>query len=230
MRLHYLQHVSFEDAAAIADWAVGHGHHLSSTHLYNEQMLPSQDDFDWLIIMGGPMNIYQHDKYPWLPLEKYFIRKSIVSGKTILGVCLGAQLIADVLGNPVSSNKHKEIGWYPISLAEEGRQSPLFADWPDRFDAFHWHGDTFCIPLGSVHVASSAGCWNQAFVYGDRVVGLQFHLEYKTESIEKMLIHCSDELQKGPYIQDTAAIEAGLFKVEQTNGLMYSLLDSLASL
>lgn len=229
MRLNYLQHVPFEDAAEIATWALDRGHQITCTRLYAGEPLPAQDQLDWLIVMGGPMNIYEHDEYPWLVPEKECIRQSIENGKTILGVCLGAQLIADVLGGPVTQNLHKEIGWHSVSLSADGRKNPLFVGWPDRFEAFHWHGDTFEIPSQAVHIAASEGCPNQAFVYAERVVGLQFHIEYSDESIRAMLADCSDELQAGPYVQDVQAIQAGLPNLVRTKTLLFSLLDALVS-
>lgn len=227
MRLHYLQHVPFEDAAEIASWVHYRGHQMACTRLYGGEPLPAQDQFDWLIVLGGPMNVYEHDEHTWLRPEKECLRQSIAGGKTMLGVCLGAQLIADVLGGPVTRNSHKEIGWHPVSLTADAHKSPLFAGWPDRFEAFHWHGDTFGIPSEAIHVASSVGCRNQAFLYTDRVVGLQFHIEYSAESIQKMLTNCSDELRAGPYVQDSDAVEAGLASLARTKVLLYSLLDAL---
>lgn len=230
MHLHYLQHVPFEDAAEIATWARDRGHRITCTRLYAGEPLPVQDQFDCLIVLGGTMNIYEHDRYPWLVLEKDCIRQSIANGKTVLGVCLGGQLIADVLGGPVTRNAHKEIGWHPVSLRADARQNPLFAGWPDHFYAFHWHGDTFKIPSEAVHIAASEGCANQAFLYGERVVGLQFHLEYSAETIRSMLANCSDELQAGgPYVHDAQTIQASFPILARTKSLLYSLLDALAS-
>ncbi|MDY6836167.1 MAG: type 1 glutamine amidotransferase [Chloroflexota bacterium] len=230
MRLHYLQHVPFEDAAGIKDWAHDHGHPITCTQLYNGQELPTQDTFDALFVMGGPMNIYDHDEHPWLQKERDFLRQALSFGKAILGICLGAQLIADILGSLVSPNKYKEIGWHPVSLTKAARSNRLFINWPDCFEAFHWHGDTFQVPPGALHIATSEGCYNQAFVYGDRTVGLQFHLEYKIESLREMLLHCSNELQPGLYVQNAATIEAGFPLVGQTKTLLYSLLDTFQDL
>ncbi len=133
------------------------------------------------------MNVYEEAEYPWLAAEKAFIAAAIGAGKPVLGICLGAQLIAAVLGGTVSKGPQPEIGWYPVELTPAGRELPLFAGFPDRFTALHWHGDTFSIPPGATHVASSAACANQAFAYdGGRVVGLQFHLEETRESLAQL--------------------------------------------
>lgn len=201
MRIHYLQHVPFEDPANIKVWVESKSHTFLGTLLFNEEKLPPASDFDWLIVMGGPMNIYEVDSYPWLSKEKRFIEKAIADNKIVLGICLGAQLIADVLGARVYRNNYKEIGWYLVSLTGEAKKSPIFRTLPDRFTAFHWHGDTFDLPPGALKVAESEGCANQGFEYNGRVIGLQFHLESSPESIKRLIRHCGDELVDGKYIQ-----------------------------
>lgn len=228
MRLHYLQHVPFEGLANIAIWAGEHGHSITGTRLFASEPLPSLDDFDMLVVLGGPMNVDQHDLYPWLPGEKHFIRQATESEKSILGICLGAQLLARVLGAEVKPNLHKEIGWFPISLTEEGKKSSFFADFPNSFDAFHWHGDRFEIPIGASRLAESHACPNQAFRYGDRILGLQFHLEYSETSIAAMIDHCGEELTTGPYIQCPAEMLDCRDRLQQNQRLLFQVLDILA--
>lgn len=200
MRLHYLQHVPFEDLANISPWAQEKGHSITKTLLYNNEILPSSESFDWLIIMGGPMNIYQEDKFPWLKQEKKLIEQSIKDKKKILGVCLGAQLIADVLGAKIYQNKYKEIGFFPVQLTDQSEQSIFFQSIPKEFMAFHWHGDTFDIPHKAKHLAKSEACLNQAFEYKN-TLALQFHVESNNQSIKKLIDNCTDELIQAPYIQ-----------------------------
>ncbi len=200
MRVHYLQHVPFEGVGAIGEWARSHAHTVSNSEMFRVPPpdLPQVDDPDFLIVMGGPMNIYQETEYPWLVAEKAFIASVIAAGRPVLGVCLGAQLVADVLGAPVSKGEHLEIGWYPVDLTEAGRVLPTFARFPRRFTALHWHGDTFAIPPGAVHAASSEACANQAFAYdAGRVVGLQFHLEETQESLGLLIANAGDDLAAG---------------------------------
>lgn len=201
MRIHYLQHVSFEDLANINVWAKGKGHSITCSRLYNEEDLPSIDNFDWLIIMGGPMNIYEDKKYPWLVREKKFIEKAIKDNKIVLGICLGAQLIAEALGGLVQKNRYKEIGWFPVSLAQEVISKENSFSLSKEFMAFHWHGDTFSIPKGCTRLAFSDACENQAFEYNRSVLGLQFHLESSIDSVKKLITNCGDELIEGNYIQ-----------------------------
>jgi GMP synthase (glutamine-hydrolysing) len=225
MKINCLTHVPFEDAANIGQWAESRGHDLNYTHLHRYESLPSPESFDMLAIMGGAMNIYEHTAYPWLAQEKKFIRRAIDAGKKIIGVCLGAQLIADVLGASVTANTHKEIGWHTIKLSSRAEHSIAMSTLPREMTVFHWHGDTFSTPPAAIHLASSTVCTNQAFQYGDNVLGLQFHLEYSQESIEKMLTHCGEELVNDPYINTTEKIRAGYDNIPQNTEWLYTLLD-----
>ena len=230
MRIHYLQHVPFEDLANIEVWAKEKGHTVSGTALYDNEKLPQMEDFDWLVILGGPMNIYEEKTYPWLASEKEFIAQVIAAKKPVLGICLGAQLIADVLGAKVKRNNFTEIGWFPVTLTGDVKSSPLFGTLPNRFTVFHWHGDTFEIPPGAVRIAESEGCKNQAFVYSDRVIGLQFHIECSIESINRMLDNCGDELVDGKFIQNEEEILAKKENLKETKNLLTSLLDNMENI
>lgn len=199
MRIHYLQHVPFEDLANIWMWANNNGHSVSSTKLYMNQKLPEIGSFDWLIVMGGPMNIYEEEKYSWLAREKHFIKDTIKSGRFVLGICLGAQLVADVLGGKVKRNNHKEIGWLTVRKTQEG--SGVMSSLPNEFMAFHWHGDTFDIPPGATRLAESEGCENQAFEYGRNVLGFQFHLESSEASVQRLIENCVEDMTIGEYVQ-----------------------------
>ncbi|MCE8424404.1 MAG: type 1 glutamine amidotransferase [Candidatus Methanoperedens sp.] len=226
MRIHSLEHEPFEGLANIEVWAKNRGHSISRTLLFKNEEWPDIDDFDWLIIMGGSMNIYEEEKYPWLKEEKDFIAQAIANKKIVLGICLGSQLIADVLGSRVSKNKFKEIGWFPVSFTPEARNSSIFSVFPDKFVVFHWHGDTFKIPSGAARIAGSKGCVNQAFEYG-HVIGLQFHLEYSIESINLMFRNCSEEIVDGKYVQKPDEIISQIDNVRKTNILLNLLLDNI---
>lgn len=225
MNIHVLMHVPFEDAANIGVWAESRGHTLSYTRLYDGEKVPAPETFGMLAVMGGPMNIYEHDAYPWLVAEKTFIKQAIDTGKKVIGVCLGGQLIADVLGGNVTQGQHKEIGWHGITQTPQAADS-LFSALPREMTIFQWHGDTFSIPPGAVHIAASDACENQAFQYGSNVLGLQFHMEYSQESIEKMLNHCADEIVEAPYIQDIETIRAGYGHIPTATDQLNALLDA----
>ena len=227
MRIHYLQHVPFEDAANIATWAIDRGHAVSHTRLDLDEPLPAADAFDWLVVMGGPMNVDEHDIYPWLPREKQFIRQTIDRGTRVLGVCLGAQLAAEVLGGAVTKNRQKEIGWFPVTLTEAGTANSLLSGLPPQFTAFHWHGDTFSIPPGAIRIAGSAACDNQAFQFGRHVLGLQFHLDYSQASVEKMVQHCGQELVDMPGIQPAQQMLPCVERFRDIQQWLYRLLDAM---
>ena len=161
MRVHYLQHVPFEGIGSIKNFLIEKGHELTCTKLYEKEKLPPAQNFDWLIVMGGPMGVYDEQIYPWLKLEKKFIKEAISSGKTVLGICLGAQLIADTLGARVYQNKYREIGWFDIIRSKEAENTLLAKALPQKAKVFHWHGDTFDIPNGAIPLARSEACQNQ---------------------------------------------------------------------
>jgi GMP synthase-like glutamine amidotransferase len=227
MQIHYLQHVHFEGPGNISTWADQQGHRMSGTKLYAEEPLPFPEDVDLLLILGGPMNVCEHNAYPWLIREKQFIKSVIHSGAAVLGICLGAQLLADVLGGSVSRNKEKEIGWHPVNMTDNAFESPLFNLFPRYFIPFHWHGDTFSIPLYCQPIAYSEVCENQAFQYSDRVVGLQFHLEYTTESIQSMILNCGNELTEEPYVQAPEKMLAYSSYLVHNQQLLFGLLSAL---
>ncbi len=148
---------------------------------------PKFDDLTHIVILGGPMNVYEEDRYPFLREEDLFIKESIQRGKSILGICLGAQLIAKALGAKVYKASVKEIGWYDVSLTEIGSKDPLFSTLPKTFPVFQWHEDTFELPRGSKLIATSPSVPHQAFRYGEKVYGLQFHLEVMEEMIHEWM-------------------------------------------
>ena len=225
LRIHYLQHVPFEGLGCIADWASVKGHSLSATKFYENTNLPELADFDWLIVMGGPMGVYDEKKFDWLPAEKDFIRNAIQAGKTVIGICLGAQLIASSLGAKVYPNTEKEIGWYPISPTEYGLVGHLLGETIDPFPVFHWHGDTFDLPSGALRLASSEACLNQAFLFNHKVLGLQFHFEVTENSLHQMITFCGDELVVDRYVQSAETILSNAKFISEVNIRMFHLLD-----
>ncbi|GAB6127289.1 type 1 glutamine amidotransferase [Humidesulfovibrio idahonensis] len=234
MRLHGLRHESFEKEGEIAVWAKEHGHTLTHTDLWNGETLPGLDTFDFLIVMGGPMNIYEEDKFPWLAAEKRFLKASAEAGKRILGVCLGAQLLSDVLGGKVTKGT-REIGWHQVAAGPDAAKSRVFAGLPQSYDAFHWHGDTFAIPPGALWVAKSAACAHQAFAAcDDRVVGLQFHLETNAASLAALATGCADEITvdpvRYPYVQSAADMTARPERLAVLRELLNHILDNMAAL
>ena len=219
MKIHWLQHVPFEGLGCMAPWLTGNGHNVSCTRFWAGDRLPDIGSVDGLIVMGGPMGVYDEDGYPWLAEEKAFIKNIIAQDKPVLGICLGAQLIAEVLGSKVWKNSQREIGFFPVT--GDGK---IF---PAEFMAFHWHGDTFGIPEGAVHLASSAACENQAFVYKSNVLALQFHLETTEESLLSLYAHSKDEVTGGPFIQTLEKMKPFFPMLGKANALMFDLLKRL---
>lgn len=231
MNIHYLQHVPFENPGIILSWATENGHKITYTKLYEKETFPNIEDFDWLIVMGGPMNIYEEDRYPWLKDEKAFIKEAIESKKIVLGLCLGAQLIADVIGGRVISNSYKEIGWFPVTLTNEAKNLPMFSFLPPNPVVFEWHGDTFVdLPEEAIQIASNEACENQAFVYKNRVFGFQFHMENTWGIISNLMSFCSDEMVEGTYIQSKEEITKKKSFIEENNEWMQKFLINLEKL
>ncbi len=226
-RIHYFQHVPFENLGYIEDWTQARGHALSCTRFFEGETPPSIQDLDWLIVMGGPMGVYDTEAHPWLNAEKDAIRAAVDTGKVVVGICLGAQLIAHALGAAVRPNAFKEIGWFPVYLQSKSLDHPLARIFPPQWDAFHWHGDTFDIPDGARLLASSEGCRNQGFVYGDRVVALQFHLEVTRQGADALVRHCGDDLKPAEFVASAEQILATEAPFEGCHLLMQRLLDEL---
>ncbi len=175
MKISVLQHAAFEGPGEIAVWAAHHGHSVTVHHLYRGDALPALDAFELLVIMGGEMNIYQYRDWPWLKPESAFIKTTLDQGKRVVGICLGAQLVADALGSRVVQNPEVELGWLPVTWTKEAHAA--FPKLPDATTVLHWHGDTFGLPPGATRLAASEGCAEQGYIIPNKCLGLQFHLE-----------------------------------------------------
>ncbi len=226
MHIHWLQHVPFEGLGSIAAWAEERGHLLTSTRFWAGDRLPYPDDVQLLVIMGGPMGVYDEADYPWLRDEKAFIRAVADTGAAILGVCLGAQLLAEVFGAKVFKNKEKEIGWYSLACADSG-PAWLLTLFAGETEVLHWHGDTFDIPAGGTRFCSSAACVNQGFIIGDRIIGLQFHLEMSRQDLAGLIENCRHELIEGRWIQGEGDLLGGTGDASKRKKILAGLLDHL---
>ncbi len=224
MRVQSLQHVPFEDIGSMANDFAARGYSVATTHWYRGDKAPDLHSFDALIVMGGPMGIYDEAIYPWLREEKILIQAAIEAGKILVGICLGAQLIADVLGGKVTRNAHREIGWMPVQILPEATTHPIAQILANSPEVFHWHGDTFAIPPGAVHLARSEGCLNQAFVFNDRVFGFQFHLETTPTAARALLEHCADDIDGSRYTQTAESLLANTSKFAQINRTMSAVI------
>lgn len=223
MRAYVLQHVPFEELGNIQPWLQQQQAEIHYCRLYAGDPLPNPADVDLLIVLGGPMSVNDESHYPWLKAEKAFLAQVIAAEKPVVGICLGAQLIASCQGARIYANYAKEIGWFDITaVAASGEVLSL----PARMQVFHWHGETFELPAPAKLLASSEGCNNQIFQLGKRVIGLQCHLETIEENARSMVLHCADELIGGSFIQDADTILSASDECyRQLSQLMARVLD-----
>lgn len=226
MRMHAILHASFEQLGAIEPWILKKHHRLSTTHLYKGELLPHVDQFDFLILMGGPQTPLRLDQYPYLRQEIALAEQAIQHNKVVFGVCLGAQLIGEALGARTERSPHRETGFYPVCATDAGANDPLFKMFGGKFEVMHWHNDMPGLSQESVLLAASEGCPRQAFRYGDRVYGFQFHLEMTTASVQEMVVHCAEHLPPGKYIRSKEELLAS--PCDEINRKMHATLDYLA--
>ena len=247
LRIHALLHNHINILGSIEHWIKRNGHKLTLTQfaedLVGNNALPDQDSFDWLIVMGGPMGVYDTDKFPWLKVEKQFITEAIEAGKTVIGMCLGAQLLAEGLGANVGKIDIKEIGWTQLTLTEPGVHHPLLKGVPHQFITFHWHGDGFDLPSGATSLATSEYWPNQGFIYqtdnhkqlGSWLIGWQCHFEVTPVSLQTMInegkgISEQDMRQYPKTVQSPAYILENTAQFAADNNAYFdTILDNLVS-
>jgi GMP synthase (glutamine-hydrolysing) len=227
MRIACTQHVPFEGPGNIAAWAAGRGHDFRIVRLCDGDKLPGIESFDLLVVMGGPMSVHDEGEYEWLRPEKALVAECLKKKKFVLGICLGSQLLAEVLGTTVYRNPVKEIGWFPVRFQPEELGSFCIFGLPGALNVLHWHGETYNLPPGCIHLAKSEGCAVQAFEH-PFALGLQFHLEATADGLSELISHCGNEIGNGPYEQPPDTILAG----ESVHGgpakaALYAVLDNI---
>ncbi len=256
MRALFFQHVPFEGLGSIGPYLEERGFEIVPVRFFQEpysglkagngandlsddsdspnasrQLLPAAEGIDFLVVMGGPMSANDEERYPWLAAEKEYIGNFCKTGKPVLGVCLGAQLIASALGARVFRNPYKEIGWFPIHGIRADKSQPQRSttfEFPQEITVFHWHGETFDLPEGATLLAHSNGCRNQAFQVGNSVIGLQFHLETTPESLSEIVNGSRSELVTSRYVQSESEIlNVGRENFERINREMVRVLEFL---
>ena len=230
LNIECLTHVPFEGPAVIADWIQDKKHKLHISRLYEGDSLPETDRVDFLVIMGGPMDVYDFHVHPWMEDEVEWVKEYIGSGKPVLGICLGAQIIATALGEEVFPGPYKEIGWHNLRFLPSLGDFRICTDLPGARKVFHWHGDTFNIPEGATRIAESQAFTNQGFIYGNQVVALQFHLEATPGSVKDLVDNCRDELVEGPHIQTEKEILSDQGHFEPNHQVLFQFLDYLSAL
>lgn len=201
LNIQIFQHVPYEGPVAIEPYFVAMGHSVQVTKLFAQESAEIFSNTDALVVMGGPMSVSDEAKYFWLQQEKEAIAKAVQMNMPVLGICLGAQLLAEVLGAKVSPLGYREIGWFPVKTNKEFLDHPIGNSFPKSFCPLHWHGDAFEIPDSAIALGSSAACANQGFIYGERQIGLQFHLEFDRSSVKRLSTIDANELNGTRFVQ-----------------------------
>jgi GMP synthase-like glutamine amidotransferase len=229
MRLHFLEHEPVDIRRNnITTWAEKKGYSINRTDVSKAGQLPSQKDYDWLIVLGGFQHAWEQQKHPWLIEEKRFISEALSANKIILGICFGAQLMAEVLGGNVYSNAKDEIGWHSVRLNPVGKQSFLFKNVPEMFLTFHWHSDHFTLPPGCTGLASSEPTPYQAYTHKDhRIAGLQFHPEYSIEIVRSFAVQYGHQWKKDRYVDSQETVLSKADEIPETYRMMERLLDNM---
>lgn len=234
MKIHIVMHESFESPAAIEIWAQKKGYDISYTRLYNGDILPQECIFDFLVIMGGPQSPETTlEECPHFDSKREiaFIKNAAEKNKILLGVCLGAQLIGEALGAKFGHSPNREIGVFPITLTQEGKQDPIIGNFPEKFMVGHWHGDMPGLTTESKILATSPGCPRQIVRYSPKIYGFQCHFEFTPEAIDGMIKNSAHELEgyKGmEYIETAEQLRSHDYS--EMNGLLFKFLDSLSNL
>ena len=205
MRIQCFHHIPWEGRAFLPEWAATAGHEWDVTLVPQAERLPDPSSFDALVIMGGPMSLCERDRPPWLSVEKAYLERVLQRELPFLGICLGAQMLAEIYGGRVSRGPQSEIGWFPLRLAQERHDTWIGDALPENLTTFFWHDDVFETPREATRIAGTAASEHQAFVLGSSLA-LQFHLEVTPEWAAHLATRDADQLVPGRYVQSAADI------------------------
>ncbi len=222
MKVHALLHSALGGDIHLPHWAMQRNHRWSTSLVPEAPRLPGPDEVDCLVVLGGPMSAWDDAKHPWLIREKRLLEAYLAADRPVLGICLGAQLLADVLGARVYQGERPEIGWFPVHVTTEGRSHPLGTLLPESFETFLWHGDSFDLPAGAHHLAASALFPHQAFSHGS-ALALQFHLEARHDWVSRLIKRDAAQLADAEFAQSVLNKPEALF--QENNLLLERLLD-----
>ncbi|MBJ8680506.1 type 1 glutamine amidotransferase [Citrobacter portucalensis] len=232
MRVHFVIHESFESAGAYLPWAESRGYTITWSRVYAGEAVPANaDDFDMLVVFGGPQSprtTLAECPYFDSQAEQQLIRQAITAGRTVVGICLGSQLIGEALGAAVGQSPEKEIGHYPITLTAAGLEHPLFSHFGSSLTVGHWHNDMPGLTAETVVLAESAGCPRQIVQYRDRVYGFQCHMEFTADAVEGLIQHSEQELAEAkgkPFIRSVEEMRAHDYR--EMNQKLWEFLDKL---
>lgn len=225
MRIHCLLHSALGGDIHLPEWAARRGHSWVETLVPETGGLPRPDDADCLVVLGGPMSAWQERRYPWLTAEKRTIESFLDAGRPVLGICLGAQMLADILGARTYRGALPEVGWHRVRATRESRAHPLASLLPEEIETFLWHGDSFDIPNGALRIARSDAFENQGFLWGS-VMALQFHLEVRPDWVRRLVERDADQLVETGFVQSRSRVLGQRDEVyRENNALMDKLLD-----
>lgn len=230
MNIYCLQHVGFEGPARLADWAHSAGHRLILLRADLLTDWPEPAPNEGIIVLGGPMSVHDSATLPWLAAEKAWLKSALARGNRCVGLCLGAQLLAELLGGQVTRNPEPEIGWFALHLTEQGRALPGLSGLAAQVPVLHWHGETFSLPPDAQLLASSQACVHQAFLWREQVLGFQCHPEANLDWANALVQACAQELDLSrAYIQSAEQILADTARFELWSVALAELLSALFS-
>ncbi|EPJ7089215.1 type 1 glutamine amidotransferase [Citrobacter amalonaticus] len=232
MHVHFIIHESFESAGAYLPWAETRGHHITWTRVYDNEPVPANaDGFEMLVVFGGPQSprtTLTECSYFDSKAEQHLINQAISAGRIVVGICLGSQLIGEALGAKVCQSPEKEIGHYPITLTEAGKQHPLLAHFGSPLTVGHWHNDMPGLTDQATVLAASVGCPRQIVQYGNFVYGFQCHMEFTAEAVEGLIQHSEQELAEAKgkrFIRSNAEMREWDYR--EMNEKLWQFLDLL---
>ena len=227
MHIHYFQHDHFEDLGYIGDWAASHNYTTSATRFDIKPEFPPHENYDWLVVLGGKMGVHDSDQYPWIIQETEFIKVAIALEKTVLGICLGSQLLANALDAKVYKNSEPEMGFFPVMFNQHAHSDSIFKYFPDELNVMHMHFDSFDLPKGAIAMAHSKVTPCQAFRYGNNVFALQFHFEITESNAPVFIREVTPEIVPGRLVQQPSEMLQNISSCALNNQVFSKMLDGI---
>ena len=227
MHVHYFQHDHFEDLGFIGDWALKHNFTTSVTRFDLKPELPSHDDYDWLVVLGGKMGVNESDQYKWITPEIEFIKAAIQKGKVVFGICLGSQMVSSALGAKVYKNTQPEMGFYPVSFNKDAKNDSIFKHFPAELEVMNMHFDIFDLPTGAINMAASEATPCQAFRFGKNVFALQFHFEVTEANAATFITEVTPEIVPGRLVQQPGEMLKKVRCCNLNNHVFEKMLDEI---
>jgi len=227
MHIHYFQHDHFEDLGFIGDWALKNNFTTSVTRFDLKQEFPSHNEYDWLVILGGKMGVYETDQYAWITPEIEFIKEAIHLGKIVIGICLGSQMVANALGAKVYKNTEPEMGFFPVTFNTDSSKDSIFKHFPVELSVMHMHFDIFDLPTGAICMSSSEVTPCQAFRFGENVFSLQFHFEVTEANAANFIQEITPEIVTGRLVQQPPKMLQNIGFCKSNNQVFAKMLDEI---